>query len=213
MQSMFFLAVFRLVWDRPPQTGAQAIPKMVKPVSFAFPNVTIRTKFLWSLCYYLSSTSTLEMFNIGGMQYSACRQCSFEENWDWLPEIEAHALVINQSCLRCGCKITHQARLLRDAKPTLHAMQPAMQYTLRGWLNACCSQFYITAVACHIRTILPHRKKKRKDKTTPFGLSLMRSQVIYHAAQEVPHRLVVLYHSQPPKHGHLIIAHRLLLPT
>ena len=33
------------------------------------------------------------------------------------------------------------------------------------------------------KTLLPANLKKRKEKTTPFGVSLMRSQVLYRAAQ------------------------------
>jgi len=36
-----------------------------------------------------------------------------------------------------------------------------------------------------LMTQLARKEKKRKEKTTPFGVNLMRSQVLYRAAQRL----------------------------
>jgi len=65
------------------------------------------------------------------------------------------------------------------------------------------------AIACHTRTMLPHRQKKKKRKDYTF----------WHQFNEKPSiipgcpGLVVLYHSLLPKHGHLINAHCFQLLT
>jgi len=138
----------------------------------------------------------------------AGRQDSFDASWDQLSQTEAAALAISQSCLHLGCKFTHQARLLRNAKPTLHATKPAMQHTLRGRLNACCSQFHIMAVVCLIRTMLPALRHGCLIRTMLPAL-----HQVCHIKTMLLHRLAVLYYSILPKPGHLISPHRSPLLT
>jgi len=41
------------------------------------------------------------------------------------------------------------------------------------------------------------KKKKRKEKTTPFGVNLMRSQVLYRAAQSSNKNITAILAKQP----------------
>ncbi len=41
-----------------------------------------------------------------------------------------------------------------------------------------------------------HERKKRKEKTTPFGVNSMRSQVLHRAAQDVLHDILFVWLSQ-----------------
>ena len=46
-----------------------------------------------------------------------------------------------------------------------------------------------------VNTFPEKRKEKEKEKTTPFGVYLLRSQVLFHAAQRV--QVILVYFSPP----------------
>ncbi len=49
-------------------------------------------------------------------------------------------------------------------------------------------------------TGMPHALEKKKEKSTPFGVNLMRSQVLYRAAQNpIRSILVRIYKVQKPR--------------
>ena len=55
-------------------------------------------------------------------------------------------------------------------------MSARMTICLKGYLN-------ITCVLHQVRAVFVPTNSRRKEKTTPFGIKLMRNQVLYQAAQ------------------------------
>ena len=65
-----------------------------------------------------------------------------------------------------------------------HQLSPSLRSTVLAWRFDACT---VHATPCHTsRAFQLHKhfnQEKRKERTTPFGANLMRSQVLYRAAQ------------------------------
>ncbi len=147
-----------------------------------------------------SSTSTLKIFKRDGIQHSACRQRSFEEGSDEPPQTEALALwqQISPACIlaarlqikqtvdRCKAHIICQeiCCAVYFERLTKCLLLPASHH-------ACCLSHKDQDPSLRAgqtraeqnRTEQNRTEQNRTEQTTPFGISLMRSQGLYRAAR------------------------------